>query len=111
MRDEGPGQSEHAGIPLQRALRELGQLAVEPRGQILANLADHRVDDVEVVDEPLRGRGRRALVADHGGDLAIAQEQDAPAVPDPGREAAAGPSLGTRARRTGDHAVAPGPLQ
>ena len=94
VRDEGPRQSEHAGIPLQRTLRELGQLAVEPRRQILANLAHHRVHHVEVVDEPLRGRSRRSLVADHGSDLAIAQEENPPAVPDPGREAASGSLAG-----------------
>ncbi len=94
VRDEGPGQSEHAGIPLQRALRELGQLAVDPRRQVLPDLPHHRVHHVEVVDEPLRGRSRRPFVADHRRDLSIALEQNTSAVSDSGREAAAGLSPG-----------------
>ena len=84
VRDEGPRDPEHAGIALQRALRELGKLAVEAGRQILADLTHHRVHHVEIVDEPLRGRRRRALVADHRGDLSIALEQDPSAVADSG---------------------------
>ena len=49
------------GIALQRLLRELGELAVEPAREVLADLPHHLVHDVEVVDEPFRGRRDRPL--------------------------------------------------
>ena len=73
--DERPGQAEHAGIPLQRPVGKLGELAVEPGRQILADLPDDLVHDVEVVDEPFRRRGDRAFLPDHPGERAIALQQ------------------------------------
>ena len=47
--------------PRSGTVGELGKLAVEPRREILPDLPDRRVHDVEVVDEPLRGRRDRRL--------------------------------------------------
>ena len=79
--DEGPGQAEYPWVALEGALGELWQPAVESRRQILPDLSKDVLDDVEVVDEPLRGRGDRAFLSDHRGQLAIASQQHAPAVP------------------------------
>lgn len=57
LRDEGPGQSEHAGITDKGAGDQLGQLLVVSRGQIRADLADLLLDKMVVVDQPF-GRGR-----------------------------------------------------
>ena len=81
MGDEGPGQPEYPRVALEGSLGELRQLAVESRRQILPDLSKDVLHDVEVVDEPLRGRGDRAFLSDHRGELAIASQQHAPAVP------------------------------
>jgi hypothetical protein len=91
--DERPGQAEHAWIPLQRTFGKLGELAIEPGGEILPDLPDDLVHDVEVVDEPFRRRHDRAFLPDHPGERAIALEQDTPAVPHAWRQGAADPAL------------------
>ena len=91
--DERPGEAEHARIPLQSAFRELGELAIEPGREILPDLPNDLVDDVEVVDEPLRGRRDRAFLPDHRGERSIALEQNTPAVPHARRQGAADPAL------------------
>ena len=83
VRDEGPGETQDARVAVQGALRELGELAVESTREVLSDLAQDLFDDVEVVDEPLRGRRDRAFLSDHRGDRAIALEQHAPAVSHP----------------------------
>ncbi|HEY5726638.1 MAG TPA: hypothetical protein VIX40_11815 [Methylomirabilota bacterium] len=94
VRDELPGQAEHAGISLQRLLRELGELAIESAGEVLANLPHRLVGDVEVVDEPFRGGGDRPFLPDHRRDLAIALRQDAAAVAHVRREEVSGSAAG-----------------
>jgi hypothetical protein len=94
VRDEGPGQAEYARIAPKGVLRELGELAVESAREILPDLADHRVDDVKVVDEPFRGRSGHPFVADHRRDLSVALEERARAVPYGGRQAATGLAVG-----------------
>jgi hypothetical protein len=54
--DEGPGEGVDARVPLERTAVELGQLAVEARREVLADLAKLLLDDVEVIDQPLGGR-------------------------------------------------------
>ena len=78
---------------MQRPVGELGELAVEPGREILADLPDDLVHDVEVVDEPFRRRRDRAFLPDHPGERAIALEQDPPAVPHAWRQGAADPAL------------------
>jgi len=43
-----------AGVASRRIDRELGQLLVVAAGQVLPDLAQHLLDDVEVVEQPLR---------------------------------------------------------
>ena len=67
VRDVGPGEAEDPRVAGEMALGQLGELAVVVRRQVVADLAELLVDDVEVVDEPLRGRRDRALVLDRPG--------------------------------------------
>jgi len=61
---------------------ELGQLAVETGGQVVADLAELLLDDVEIVDEPLGRRRDGPLLADGAADRAIGRAQDAAVVVD-----------------------------
>ena len=56
VRDECPGDAEHARKSGERSVGELGQLAIEARRQVLADLADLFFDHVVVVEHPLGGR-------------------------------------------------------
>ena len=100
MRDECPRQPEHAWIPGQWPVRELGQLPVVAGRQVVIDLADLRLDDMVVVDQPFGGRRDCATLADRPGDGAMGVEQSAAVVlqarsqrPDgagPGRDALRG---------------------
>jgi hypothetical protein len=81
--DERPGEADDARVSLEEALGELRQLAIEAPRQILANFADLLVDDVEVVDQPFRGRGDRALLAYRLRERPICREQDTAVVGEP----------------------------
>src|SRR6185369_12954744 len=91
--NERPGEAEHAWIALESTFGKLGELAVEPGREILADVADDLVDDVEVVDEPFRRRHDRAFLPDHPGERAIALEQDTPAIPHAWRQGTAEPAF------------------
>ncbi len=91
--DEGPGQTEHARIPLQRPARELRKLAVEAGWEIVLDFADLLVDDVNIVDQPLGGGRYRMLLASTLGDRAIGFEQSPAVVSQPCRKRPAGPRL------------------
>ena len=84
--DEGPGDSVDAWVPEERALGQLGQLAVEALGQVVADLAQLLVHDVEIVDQPFRRRRDGALFSDGLGDLAISLAQHAAVVLDAGQQ-------------------------
>ena len=88
VRDERPRQSVDAGIARQGAVGQLGQLAIEPGREIVADLPQLLVDDVEVVDEPFGRRNDRPLLADGVGDHAIRLAQDAAVVLDARQQAA-----------------------
>ncbi|HXQ67647.1 MAG TPA: hypothetical protein VN980_13810 [Alphaproteobacteria bacterium] len=81
MRDEGPGEAEHARIAFQRAFRELGKLAVEAGREIVLDLADLLVDDVIIVDQPLGRRRDRMVVVGRLRQRAIGIEQNLAIVP------------------------------
>ncbi len=78
--DERPGESEHSRISGQRALRELGQLPIVAGRQVVPDLADLGLDDVVVVDQPLRGRRDRVPLGDRPRDGAMGLEQRAAVV-------------------------------
>ena len=84
---EGPGQAVHARVAGQRPLGQLGQLAVEPGREVVADLAQLLVDDVKVVDQPFRRRRDRALLADGGGDDAVRLAEHATVVLDARQQA------------------------
>jgi hypothetical protein len=92
--DEGPGQTEYAGVALERTFGKLWELTIEPGREVLPDLPGDLLDDVEVVDEPLSCRSDCAFLSDHGRDGAITLQQDAAAVSYAGREGASGHALG-----------------
>ena len=98
VRDERPGQPEDARVSGERPVRELRQQAVEAGRQIVADLANLLVDEVEVVDQPLRGGRDRALFAHRCADRAVRGEQHAAVVAQPSRE-------GTPSRAPTGHAL------
>ena len=82
VRDKGPGDAVDTRIADKGPVGQLGQLPVEARRQIVADLAQLLIHDVEVVDEPFRRGHDRALFADCLGHRAIRLAQDAPVVLD-----------------------------
>jgi len=56
VRHVRPGDTEHARVAREVAIRKFRQLPIEPRRQINANLADLLFDDVIVVEQPTRRR-------------------------------------------------------
>ncbi len=62
--DERQGERIDARVALERARRELRELAVEAPGEVVHDLAELLVDDREVVHEPLGRRRDRVLGAD-----------------------------------------------
>ena len=95
--DEGPGQAENPRVALQGTLGQLGELAVEPVREVLADRPERVVHHVKVVEKPLGGGGERADLADHRGDRAIALEEHTSAVAHARREGTAAPALGQEA--------------
>jgi len=73
--DECPGDPEHAWISGQRTLCKLGQLSVIARRQVVADLADLRLDDVVIVDQPLCGGRACASLGNCPGNGAVGLEQ------------------------------------
>src|SRR5213078_162129 len=76
MRDERPGHPVDARITRERSVSQLGELAVEPGRQVVADLAQLFVHEMEVVDQPFR-RGRdRSLLANRLRDHSMRVAQD-----------------------------------
>ena len=76
MGNIGPGDAEHPREPGERALGQLGQLAVEAGRQILADLADLLLDHVVVVEHPLGGGGDAAAFVHGPGDGPVGRQHD-----------------------------------
>jgi len=83
MGDEGPGDAEYARIAHERPVDQLGQLPMIARRQIDPDLAHLLLDDVEVIDQPIRGRGHRPLLADGRDGRVIGRAQGPVIVPKP----------------------------
>jgi hypothetical protein len=96
VRDVCPGQAEDARVALEIPVGELRQLAVVVRREVVADFAQLLLDDVEVVDEPFRGRGDRSFVLDRLCQPAVGLQQDASVLGDPRPDGAPG------ARPSGD---------
>ena len=71
MRDERPRNAGNAGEAGQRTGGEFWQLAVVTRRQVVANQLQLSLDDVVVVDEPLRGRRDGTARRGGAGDLFV----------------------------------------
>ena len=83
MGHERPGEAEHARIALERTIGELGQLPVIGRWQVAANLADLRLHQMVIIQQPLRRR-RDALAGLHvAGDGSIGKQQSGGVVVQP----------------------------
>ncbi len=75
MGDEGPGQSEDAGIALERSLGQFRELAIEARWQITPDIPDLRLDDRKIIEQPLGGRRDRAILANRLTDAQVGVTQ------------------------------------
>ncbi len=75
MSDETPGDSEYARIACEWSVRQFGQLAVKCGWKIVSDLADLRLDDVIIVDQPLGGGGDWIVILGRLRDGAIRIEQ------------------------------------
>ena len=102
MRDVSPRDAENARVPFQRSVGELGQLPVISARQVVANLANLLFDDVKIVDQPLRRRRDRALLANGAGNVAIRLEQCPPVVAHARRNRPAAPRVAGDALRDGE---------
>ena len=89
VRDERPGEPVDARVAFERTVGELGQLTIESARQIVPDLPQLLVHDVEVVDQPFRGRRDGSLLPDGPGDDAVGFAQDAAVVLHPRQEWAA----------------------
>ncbi len=86
MGDKGPGQSEDAGIALERPIGQFRQLAVETGRQITPDVADLRFDDRKIIEQPFGGRRDRAIVANRLTDAQIRITQGCAVVFEPDRQ-------------------------
>ena len=75
--DVRPRQPEHARVSVEVAAGELRELPVVVGREVVADLPELLVDDREVVDQPLGGRGDRAFVLDRLCQHPICLDQDA----------------------------------
>ena len=83
VRDEGPGEAEHARIAGERARGQFRQLAVVAGRQVVADLADLLLDQVVVVEQPFGRRHDTAAAFQFGGAGAIGGEQHGGVVVEP----------------------------
>ncbi len=86
VRDVGPGQPVDPRVSREVALGDLGQQAVIALREVVANVPDLFVDDVEVVEQPLRGRRDRLSLPHRLGDVPVSSQENPRVVIDPGEE-------------------------
>ncbi|HEV8242886.1 MAG TPA: hypothetical protein VGQ07_02750 [Nitrospirales bacterium] len=101
VRHEGPRHTEHAWIVLQVTGGQFGQLSVEARRQIIADLAKLFIDDVEVIDQPLGCGGNLMLFLNRPGNGPVGLQQHAPVLQDTRSEQPALPRFGENDLRSG----------
>src|SRR5260370_13005486 len=83
MSDEGPGNSEYTRIAGEWTVRQFGQLAVKCGRKIVPDLANLRLDDVKIVDQPLGGGSDWIVIVSRLRDGAIGVEQGLVVVSEP----------------------------
>ena len=94
VRNEGPCHTEHAWIVLQVTGRQFGQLSVEARRHVIADLAKLFVDNVEVIDQPLGCGGNLMLLMNRPGNGPVGFQQHAPVLQDTRSEQPTRPRFG-----------------
>ena len=82
----GPGQPVDARVSREVALRDLGQQAVVAFREVIANIPDLFVDDMEVIEQPLRGRCDLPLLPHRLGNVPVCGQKDPRVVVDPCEE-------------------------
>ena len=83
MGNERPDHPVHPRIAYQRAVAELGKLAIVSRRQIGADFADLLFDEMVVVEQPLGGGRDGPALVGRLRDAAIGLEQDTLVLPQP----------------------------
>ena len=91
--DQSPGDTEDARIAGEWAIGKLGEQAIETGRQIVFDLAYLCVHDMEVVEQPFRGRRDRLMRARRFDHRAIRGGQNARVVVEPWRELPTGTGL------------------
>ncbi|MEI2808495.1 MAG: hypothetical protein V9G18_21900 [Albidovulum sp.] len=87
VRDIGPGQPEDPRIPREGPVAELRKLPVVARRQVVADLPELLFHEVEVVEQPFRGRGDRLAFLHRPGADAVSVEENRRILPDAPAEA------------------------
>ena len=90
------------GVALKGIGRQLGQLPVVAGRQVLADLPQLLLDEMEIVDQPLRRRRDGPLVAHRFGDRAVRGEQDPAVVPQARQQPAPSPAARPHPLRLGE---------
>jgi hypothetical protein len=67
MRDERPGNAEHAGIPFPVAQGEFEQSSIKSGRQIVTDFAKLLLNDIKIVNQPFRCRGDCASLLNRAG--------------------------------------------
>ena len=86
MGNVGPRQPIDARVPREVALGDLGQQAVVAFREVVPNVPDLFVDNMEVVEQPLRSRCDLPLLLDCLGNVPVCSQKDLRVVVDPGEE-------------------------
>ena len=86
-----PGEGVDPRVARQLAADQLGELALVALGQGFPGLPHLLLDDVEVVQEPLGGRGDGLVAPDRGGEVAVGVAEDPLAVVQPVQDPGAQP--------------------
>ena len=76
MGDESPGKTENSGVSSQMSFGEFRELGIVTGRQIVLDLPDLLFNDMEIVEQPLGGRGDRPAVAGGIGNDAVGLVQD-----------------------------------
>ena len=86
MRDKCPRDAVHLRIADGGTVRELGQFAIEAGREVVADFTQLFVDDMEVLDQPFRGRRDRLSSAGAGGEHLVRLAQGARVIGNPGQQ-------------------------
>ena len=86
MGNVGPGQPVDARVSHEVALRDLGQQTVVALREMVPDVPDLLVNDMEVIEEPLRGRCDLPPLLHRLGNVPVCGQKDPCVLVDPGEE-------------------------